>query len=151
MTTNTNNSTTPASAPIQFGTPGKTLAMTPQVKQSIAAIRSAYNTYRQRGGKESIRAWLQPQIEEVLKERQTTSAQTLQNKGAKREDKEDVSAGTVLGILVDAALLTSGPFGLIVGIAIDAVVEGGDGSADGGGGSGDGSHGDNPGGGGSPA
>jgi hypothetical protein len=166
MTINANNSTTPASTtgrvvssantlghgPVQSGTPGKTLPNTPQVKQSIAAIRSAYNTYRQSGGKESIQAWLQPQIEEVLKERQTTSAQTLQNKlptGAKPMD--DVGVGTALGILADLMMEGGGPIGLVAGAIIDGVIAGSGGSTDGGGGgSGDGSYGDNPGGG-SPA
>ena len=133
--------------PVQHGTPGKTLPMTPQVKQSIAAVRSAYNAYQRSGGKESIQAWLRPQIEEVLKQRATASAQTPQNE----KPMDDVGVGTVVGILVDAALGASGPFGLIVGLIIDGVVEGGGGSTGGDGGSGDGSHGDNPGGGGSPA
>lgn len=167
MTINARNSTTTTSArggvissaktlghgAVQTGTSGKTLPMTPQVKQSIAAIRSAYNTYQRSGGKESIQAWLQPQMEEVVKERETTSTQTLQNKlptGAK--PMEDVGVGAALGILADALMAGGGgPIGIIVGAAIDAVIDSGGGSTDGGGGSGDGSYGDNPGGGGSPA
>ena len=57
MTTNAQQSTKPASAKaVQTGTADKTLPMTPQVKKNIAAVWSAYNAYRQSGGKESIRA-----------------------------------------------------------------------------------------------
>lgn len=162
MTIDAKNLTTPASAktgvgsnamnlghgPVQLGTPGKTLPMTPQVKQNIAAVRSAYNAYQRSGGKETIRAWLQPQVEAVLKGRGTTSAQN------EKPMDEGIGVGAVLAALADVALDAGGPLGVVAGLLIDTIVDGINDGGDGGGaggGSGDGSRGDNPGGGGSPA
>jgi hypothetical protein len=147
MTTNAQQSTKPASAKaVQTGTADKTLPMTPQVKKNIAAVWSAYNAYRQSGGKESIRAWVRPQVEAALKAHGTTSGQT------EKPMDEGIGAGTVILALADVALGLGGPLGVVAGLLIDSIVEGaGDGGDGGDGGSGDGSHGDNPGGGGSPA
>jgi hypothetical protein len=122
--------------------------VTPQLKQSIAMIWRAYKTYQSAGGKESIQAWLKPQLEKALIERDTTQNQIGKSKSATAEVpySDDIGLGTLIGIIAEAVIAPT-PFGLIVGIAIDIATEGGGGSGEPGG-EGDGSYGDHPGGGG---